>query len=803
MILSAIYRPINIIAFCFLDCFNQRKRIKSYYYIPYRIDAWSHDDGSWATMSGLNIPVCPDMSLSFKTTLSMGDNINAFNGLKNAKIISIDYMSNYTGNSNNYHEFDEPTIRALERYSVSANNVTITSLSTGKVITDENGSLKQNAAEFSVKININKLSTNQVQGLGYNGTNLFLGREGFSRAIHYFVPLKITIEYDGDYEPNPCTETVNGVSPTIYAYQHPGTCCDEYPETCCNDSEKINKIKDTRPEVLDFCCTNTTDKILPSWLNAEWTQKLQSYPLPTFKHPDNYFNEWTTKFYNSSEDAICPTCDNINAYYYNSSTNSASQCCLLNPTKYTSRCEAPEVCNTRRCSSNSYFNNNYQCCCDANPDDERCANQSWASSGLSCSDSPTRINASFGEGTVAEGSSSSGRIRENISFTSYYTLEEMKNNILKSGTGFDYPLSVRHQVIKSARTSYNYYRDGLGRNAAINMAKSEIDNYLNLTGSERSKITNTSSKFIFSTSGKQEQYVLNGAINELSSTTKRTYIGVCYEEYDGEDTYKECDEFLYDYETLYTFTYDLTLKQKYISKQDASIATSYGSESQKKQYLDGGTKFYTEVNENTGIYDFYVKLDDSATGVSGNLKNYERNGFACQYAVVNEIKRNDKFDYGTRENPTPCADNEKRKGQNFYFRPISLVNPFPDRSPGSNWAGTIKGSNSVTKVNEYIKKSSVGHSNGDSVYGNSNEESKYEITLTPDLISEIKKYNKKQEQDSGKGYLNWDTMKSVNRTSYNTPDLISSFWDDSEINWGNNIKKIPSTTYRTTKIGDF
>jgi len=768
----------------------------TYYYVPFRIDAWSNDNGDWTIQSGLGIATCPDMQLSYKTTTTIGDPINNLAGKKNAKIVNISYMDV----NNDWFEFGSSTINAFREYRVSPDKISVTSLSNGKSITDSNGKLVENAGEYSVQINISKLTTNGPQGLGYNGTNKFLGSVGNSRAIHYFVPLKITIEYDNEtYKPDPCLETVNGISPQLYAYKNRGKCCDAYPETCClNDDGRINedilKIKNIRPDVFNFCCSRG---------DHGYRHGLAYYDvkLPILQ---TFYNgiDAVGSIYNY----CLETCNDIAEYYYDNTANSPSYCCQQYPLKNPNRCKKTENCNTGKCSNDSYFTSNYQCCCDANPDDDRCTYKTWKSSGLSCSNFPTNVDASFGTGTVAEGSSSDGRTKENITFTKYDMLEKMKSNIVKSGMGFDYNISVRHQILKAAPISYDYYSEGYGKTTAIKEAKKEIDKYLLMTADEKNKVTETSSKFIFSTlSPEPDNYVLDSEIELLPDPIKiKKYISICYEDYDNiDDRYeKECDTFEYVAEKIYTYTYDLKLQQKYIAKDDASIATSYGSEEEEINYLDGGTKFYTEVKTNTGIYDFYVKLDESETGVTGNLKNYEDKGFFCQYGVVNEIENNDKFNCGTIENPTPCDEDDggnPKPSRNFYFRPISLNEPFPNRDPGSNWSGTIKGSSSVTKENQYIKKSSTGNSNGNSVYSNENEDAKYRIKLTPALIRDIKEYNEQQENNV-KGYLDWDTMISA---AYNNADLISSFWTNAQISWDDNNRDIPEESYRRTKIGDF
>ena len=105
--------------------------------------------------------------------------------------------------------------------------------------------------------------------------------------------------------------------------------------------------------------------------------------------------------------------------------------------------------------------------------------------------------------------------------------------------------------------------------------------------------------------------------------------------------------------------------------------------------------------------------------------------------VHNEIIENDDPNC-EGDNCFPCktdnCDPAGLKGLNLIYRPISLGEPFPGingegRSPGSNWNDTSLIENFITK-NRGV--------NGNAIY---QKAPMYQITLTPALIQQIRKYN--------------------------------------------------------------
>ena len=163
---------------------------------------------------------------------------------------------------------------------------------------------------------------------------------------------------------------------------------------------------------------------------------------------------------------------------------------------------------------------------------------------------------------------------------------------------------------------------------------------------------------------------------------------------------------------------------------------------------------------------------DYNKGLTGKLNSNEN--FTCQYRI----------DSGEKTNGT--GDNGGNK--NTYFRQISLTDPFPkNRKIGENWSGNVL--HDLSNINE-SKVSAYITDKGNDVYS---EEPMYQITLDASLISEIKKYNKSQ---NNKGeYYSWDGMQSK---VWNELDSTSNFIDKFKdyIKFGPNLN-------RDTKVGDF
>ncbi len=563
-----------------------------------------------------------------------------------------------------------------------------------------------------------------------------------------------------------------------YTYNHPDICCNRsdlengsyYPEMCCGNLEHQKNYYNPSMWQYQNCCLSqnkiTYDSLVPPktfYLNTYYTFR----DNPDFQNLIDRYCE-------------APICTNEEEFYWDYNNNQPSECCIQNPnSEYNERCQISCSIEHNSCNISSYFENNKNCCCELNEykNTESCKGipqDTWKDN-LSCKDSPPN-NTPFA-GTDNGITNSNIQTLENVYLTDYKTLNEMKQqeNIVISGTGFEYDIGVKHEVIslyigsktidltnegnltyETATRKVNLLiADQINRNIEtdkINLKSSLINNPFIFTG----KSSNQSTKYV----------LVNENINDPNTQYSNPVDFTIKYLNRGDEHYITTR---INTKVVYTYNYNLTLEQKYIAKQNAKIATNITTET-KKEYLDGGNKFYTELNTTTGIYDFYITIENS--GLTGKLSS-TNNGFSCQYGVLDNRKKEKE-----------CFDNNNYCTNNYYFRQISLNNPFPNREPGLNWKDNVFNS-SETKVQKYITN------NNENIY----QKIMYEIKLDNSKISQIKNYNKLQNQ-SNKGY-GWDGMVS---NVYNKLDSISSFLDEDwlELTFGENIKD-----NRSAKIGEF
>ena len=121
------------------------------------------------------------------------------------------------------------------------------------------------------------------------------------------------------------------------------------------------------------------------------------------------------------------------------------------------------------------------------------------------------------------------------------------------------------------------------------------------------------------------------------------------------------------------------------------------------------------------------------------INNTTNNKYQCIYSVSNTIIENDDPDC-EGDNCEACkkdaCDPETLKGLNLIYRPISLSSPFSGidgsgRTPGSNW-------NDSNLINQFITNNRGV--NTERLYFD--KAPMYQITLTPALIQEVRKYNR-------------------------------------------------------------
>ncbi|MFA5459612.1 MAG: hypothetical protein WC267_03515, partial [Bacilli bacterium] len=116
----------------------------------------------------------------------------------------------------------------------------------------------------------------------------------------------------------------------------------------------------------------------------------------------------------------------------------------------------------------------------------------------------------------------------------------------------------------------------------------------------------------------------------------------------------------------YIFTFKLP--RVYIEKMTGKkvIVTPPAEAPSSETHYDGGHKFYTELDTPTGAYNYKITVTNL-----GDYNEKQTINYTCCFKVENEF-------------PGP-SDPDHYRGNAYIFRPISLENPFPSRSPGANW----------------------------------------------------------------------------------------------------------------------
>ncbi len=620
-----------------------------------------------------------------------------------------------------------------------------------------------------------------------------------------------------------------------YAYSNPGMCCDTTKgyevlyETCCQNTELI---KNQNIKYLDFCCKET---------EYEYYMNSDAIKLPTFKYYSPSTFDYETNIIGPS--GICPTCDTREDYNYDEDTDTPSSCCLKYPENSLAynedgsyRCEKTNpVCSdeSNQCYNSDYFEKNTACCCGLYGSEsgysEKCkiGPTTWKTN-LSCKDSPNAntIIANTPTG-VTDGDTV---ITEKVTFTNYTPLDVMKKNenIIKSGTGLDYKIDVQHTVTRT----YN----GVGSSKTnpidfgcqnYTIAKTNAENYYYNTIAQQlnSSIYNSRSfdvgiknfltsnnTYKFNSIAKEDYYTLVDNTFVPNTPIDGSRVELYFEAMDWPTIYgcvKKTYSIMVPLSKEYIYNYSINFKDKFISKLDTSVVTDVTTD--KKEYLDGYNRFYTETTTETGVYDFNITVSNG--GVTGRL-NTTTDGFSCQYGVVNKFYNNGIVDCSPNEFPCSDDNDTTTNGRGFYFRQISLFDPFPNgRTPGKNWRDYYIDDEYryITHSGENDSYGSVSDEKGDSVYI---EEPMYEVTLDADLINQIKKYNKSIHYDYGWQNMTNYAFNNVDSTTGNLLSSTSNFLSGiggtscynndicDKIDWNSKLSKI-SDTERQNKVGDF
>lgn len=165
------------------------------------------------------------------------------------------------------------------------------------------------------------------------------------------------------------------------------------------------------------------------------------------------------------------------------------------------------------------------------------------------------------------------------------------------------------------------------------------------------------------------------------------------------------------------YSLDFNLKRACINRKTSQVRYTTGTCNSSE--IDGDILYYIPLKQKAGS--FPIKVTASDVNVLANQIwkiNYEC-GVSCQQKLY---ENNGSF--------------------KFIYRPIDMSNPFPNRSPGNNWKTFMYDVN-ANKINATNK------------LNRNNLE--YTVTLTPEDISNIKKYNK-NAQENNKNYTSLKTI---------------------------------------------
>ncbi len=169
-------------------------------------------------------------------------------------------------------------------------------------------------------------------------------------------------------------------------------------------------------------------------------------------------------------------------------------------------------------------------------------------------------------------------------------------------------------------------------------------------------------------------------------------------------------------------TCKFTLYDAYIEKNSSKV---FYNISGGNKYLEQGAMYFIPLKYPTGLFPVNVSLSKLSSITNMKWSATYECDVNCQQKL-----------YDLEEG-----------GYLYYFRPISLSQPFPNRSPGKNWFDWIEsGGNLERLVDTYTSNNNI----------------EYYVTLTNTDIANIKKYNSDMNYE-GKGYLNYSI--DVNGTS--------------------------------------
>ena len=350
---------------------------------------------------------------------------------------------------------------------------------------------------------------------------------------------------------------------------------------------------------------------------------------------------------------------------------------------------------------------------------------------LSCDSNGSKITKTLNQNNRYNDYGAIVRCTETLSLTNYKTSSELETNILYSGTGFKYNLTVEDKII--CKADYSGLKTFSSANA-IDTAESKLNSNMKEAIDYFSDVRrdNSISNFKFVSGSTTKQYIIN-------SNSSNNDLGTIHEEQIKKRVkYTKWNSGTHNFDNASrdvwltnkierTATYDIQLPMQYIDIMSGEIYDTNGT-----NRIEAGNKYYTKVDDATGFYNFSIKLNGA--GLSGDITN----SFTCSYGVENILTTGGKIEGGSVQ---PNYGNN-----NYLTRPISLSKPF-NTVPNStgratNWYNFYSNANT-----RYITDTST------EIY----TKPMYEFTLTPGNINEIQKYNKNHS-----GYNSWNFADNFN-----------------------------------------
>lgn len=163
-----------------------------------------------------------------------------------------------------------------------------------------------------------------------------------------------------------------------------------------------------------------------------------------------------------------------------------------------------------------------------------------------------------------------------------------------------------------------------------------------------------------------------------------------------------------------------TLYDAFIDKESSDVSYNITGDN---NYLSEGAKYFIPLKYPTGNFPVKAEFYKLSSVKDMNWSATYECDVKCQQKLYD-------FENG---------------GYLYYFRPISLSKPFPNRDPGRNWYEWIQEGGDLKRLAETYT---------------SNNNIEYYVSLSNNDIANIKQYNYNANYNGGKGYLDLDVGKN-------------------------------------------